>query len=331
MTITVIENPQFPEIQNDSSSRPAGISAFLRVKNGEDYLESAIRSHIDCFDEIVAVFNNCTDKTPDILSQLSVEFGEKLRVFNYIPEVYPPGSNNHSVEPASSPHSLVHYYNFTLAQTRYSVVTKLDDDHIALKAPLEKLCQKIRNHGCKLPEVWCFSGLNLARRKDGTLGIPMADPISGNGDIGFFTPTSKTVFIHDHRFERFNNGGIPRRFCGFLYWHMKYLKNDAGFANYELKKYPDSRYQKKKAKFQTSTILPLPLFRAQILRKQGIMSTITSRLNPKFRLRVERDAAVALNFPHVSLRDAILETSPDFAEQILHLNSEHEAKETSIS
>ncbi len=317
MTTIVVENPQVDYGRISDPSRPAGISAFLRVKNGADFVEAAIRSHIHQFDEIVAVFNDCSDATPDILTKLAIEFGERLRVIHYVPKVFPPGSSDHAAEPKDSPHSLVHYYNFSLAQTRFSTVTKLDDDHIALDAPLNQICRQIRVYDCRLPEMWCFSGLNLARKVDGSLGIPMAFPISGSGDIGFFTPTRSTRFRHDRRFERFHRGGISRRFVGFLYWHMKYLKCDEGFVNYDLMGNPESRYHKKRLKFDASEVLPLPAFRSRIRYQHGPLSGFASRLNAKFRLKVERDLAVAESFPQASLEDAIVEESPEFAELIL--------------
>ena len=289
----------------------------MRVKNGADYVEPAIRSHVRHFDEIVTVFNGCTDATPEILARLAVEFPETLRVFDYRPEVFPPGSPKHATEPADSQHSLVHYSNFALAQTTYSAVTKLDDDHIALDAPLEEMCRRIRARDCRLTSIWCFSGLNLARMAEGGLGVPMADPISGSGDIGFFTPTQATRFRHDSRFERFDRGGIPREFSGFLYWHMKYLKCASGFANYDLDYYPESRFHRKKKDFEASEILSLPTFRSRIQRRPGIIRAIASRLNAKLRLKAERDGAVAESFPQSSLEDAIAETSPEFVNQIL--------------
>lgn len=317
MSINIVENPQVQLSRIVDPPRSTGISAFLRVKNGADYVEPAIRSHIRHFDEIVAVFNGCADATPDILARLAMEFGEQLRVFDYRPEVFPPGSPKHAAEPAESPHSLVHYSNFALAQTRYSAVTKLDDDHIALDASLEAMCRRIRARDCRLTAFWSFSGLNLAHMVDGSLGIPMVDPISGSGDIGFFTPTPATRFRHDSRFERFDRGGISREFAGFLYWHMKYLKSAAGFANYDLEQYPESRFHRKKLEFEASEILPLPVFRSRLLRRRGIIRGIVSRLDAKRRLKAERDYAVAENFPQSSLEEAIAETSPDFAEQIL--------------
>ena len=318
MTINIVDSPRFELGQIHEPSRPEGISAFLRVKNGADYLELTIRSHIRHFDEIVAVFNGCTDATPDILASLAVEYGEKLRVFNYVPDVFPPGSPDHVGTSADSPHSLVHYSNFALAQTRYSTVTKLDDDHIALDTPLDETCRKIRDRGCTLQDIWCFSGLNLARAADGSLGVPMADPVSGAGDIGFFTPSQATRFRHDPRFERFDRGGMSVRFSGFLYWHMKYLKRAAGFANYDLAKYPKSRFHRKKKKFEGSKILPLQEFRSRIGHRRGIIRGVASRFNTKLRLKIERDIAVAECFPHSSLEEAIAETSPSFAELMLH-------------
>ncbi|MCY4558091.1 MAG: glycosyl transferase [Chloroflexi bacterium] len=318
MTINTVHNPQFELGQICEPSRPEGISAFLRIKNGADYLELAIRSHIRHFDEIVAVYNGCTDATPDILASLAAEFGERLRVFNYVPEVFPPGSPDHAEASADSPHSLVHYSNFALAQTRYSTVTKLDDDHIALDTPLDETCRQIRVRGCRLQDIWCFSGLNLARAADGSLAVPMADPISGSGDIGFFTPSHATQFRHDPRFERFDRGGMSLRFSGFLYWHVKYLKRAAGFANYDLPKYPRSRFHRKKLKFEASEVLPLQEFRSRISHRRGIIKEVASRFNAKLRMKVERDVAVAECFPHFSLEEAIAETSPTFAELILH-------------
>ncbi len=317
MTVNIVENPKVRLERIGNPSRAPGISAFLRVKNGADYIESAIRSHIYHFDEIVAVFNGCTDDTPDILARLSLEFRGRLRIFDYRPEVFPPGSPKHATESASSPHSLVHYSNFALAQTRYKVVTKLDDDHIALDIPLEAICRRIRACDYKLATVWCFSGLNLARMGNGSIGIPVADPISGTGDIGFFTPTWATRFRHDSRFERFDYGDIPRKFTGFLYWHMKYLKSADVFANYDLEKYPNSRFHKKKSKFETSEIIPLSMFRSQIQCKYGAIKRIFSRLNAKLRLKVERDCAAVESFPQRTLEDAITETCPKFAKIIL--------------
>ena len=94
-------------------------------------------------------------------------------------------------------------------------------------------------------EIACFSGLNLARDEAGALGILRREPFSGSGDIGIFPITPATHFIHDRRFEVLRTGGLRRRFHSFVYWHLKYLKPEFGFANYDLKQNPNSRYARR--------------------------------------------------------------------------------------
>lgn len=229
--------------------RRPGISAFMRIRNGAAFLEATIRSHIDAFDEVVAVYNQCTDATPDILARLAGEFGPKLGVWHYADRVHPPGSAGHAAEPADSPHSLVNYYNFALSRTRFSHATKLDDDHLAIAPGLDALVRGVRA-GRFGSEMSCFSGFNLARDAGERLGIAAPEPFSGSGDIGVFPVSPDTFFTHDRRFERFHGGGLRRRFRGFVYWHLKYLKPDLGFANYELAGNPDSRYARRLAGLQ---------------------------------------------------------------------------------
>lgn len=229
------------------SGRKPGISAFMRIRDGAFSLEAAIRSHIEHFDEIVAVHNRSTDATPEILARLQQEYGEKLRVFHYLPPVFPPGSEGHAKEPANSPLSLVNYYNFALTRTRFAHVTKLDDDHVAMGAATTRLVADVRAGSAANGEMACFSGLNLARDQQGRAGILRREPYSGSGDIGIFPVTPETYFVHDRRFELLQLPGMRRRFHSFVYWHLKYLKPEFGFANYDLKDNPDSRYNKRLA------------------------------------------------------------------------------------
>jgi hypothetical protein len=227
------------------ADRRPGISAFMRIRDGAFSLEAAIRSHINHFDEIVAVHNRSTDATADILARLATEFGPKLRVFHYLPDVHPPGSAGHAREPAHSPHSLVNYYNFALCQTRFSHATKLDDDHIAMAAATSRLVADVRARRAAVGELACFSGVNLARDRAGKVGVLRHEPFAGNGDHWIFPVSGQTYFVWDRRFEKLQHPGMCRRFHAIAYWHLKYLKPDFGFANYELAKNPHSRYAKR--------------------------------------------------------------------------------------
>jgi hypothetical protein len=271
--------------------RAPGISAFMRIRNGADFLETTIRSHIDHFDEIVAVYNQCTDATPDILRRLAGEYGPKLRVIHYLPQVFPPGSDGHRNEPPTSPRSLVTYYNFALARTRFSVATKLDDDHLGMRDRLAAMTGTIRRE--KPAHMVCFSGFNLADDGGGRCGILATEPFSGTGDIGFFPVSRETYFAHDRRFERFHRGALRRTFGGFVYWHLKFLKPEFGFAVYrgaDGQLLP--RYQRKRDEFAASH----PLIGFAELRRQApawVAPLAPLPVPDRLRFRIDRWQALA--------------------------------------
>lgn len=216
----------------DIAGRQPGISAFMRIRNGADFLEATIRSHIDQVDEVVAVHNRCTDTTPTILARLAQEYGPKLRIIDYADPAHPPGSEGHAREPENSPASFVNMSNLALARTTRSVVMKLDDDHLAMPDRFKALATKVRRRLDTLDEAICFSGINLARGPDGKLAIPAAEPMVGTGDHYFLRLRADSFFVHDPRFERFRH--VERRTFGDItYWHLKYLKPGLGFANHE--------------------------------------------------------------------------------------------------
>ena len=229
------------------AQRTPGISAFMRIRNGAAFLEATIRSHIPFVDEIVAVHNQCTDATPDILARLQAEFGpDKIRVFHYATRVFPPGSTGHAIEPADSPASFVNMSNFALTRTRRRVAMKLDDDHLAMPERMGAIARDIRDASYRLDRVVCFSGINLGRDEGGRCGVLAAEPLAGAGDHFFFEVSERTRFIHDRRFEDFDHAGKPRVFADLAYWHLKYLKPDLGFGNREVDGGGNPRFARKR-------------------------------------------------------------------------------------
>lgn len=292
-----------------TGGRRPGVSAFMRIKNGADWLELSIRSHMAFFDEIVAVYNQCTDATPEILMRLQHEYGkDKLRVIHYVDEVYPPGSDGHAVTEPTSPHSLVNYYNFSLASTKFQYATKLDDDHLAIHDATREITTRLRSGDADPDTMYCFSGLNLFRQSDGVMGVLASDPVSGGGDIGFFRVTPETYFVHDRRFERFQRGNARRRFSGYLYWHLKFLKRDMGFGNYELEKNPNSRYAKRQAALTSREITALQPPELASHCTNGLLLKLASLVSEKQRLLADRNQAIAKTFPDETVEEAILRT-----------------------
>lgn len=302
-----------------AGQREPGISAFMRIRNGAAFLEATIRSHIAHFDEIVAVHNRCTDATPDILARLAGEFGGKLRVVHYADPVHPPGSDGHANTAPDDSASMVNYSNVAMARTRFRTVTKLDDDHLALDADLAGTVAMLRQKGGAGDTLFGFSGLNLWRGVDqnGPLSVMAADPVSGGGDIGFFDVREDRIFTHDTRFERTPRAGLKRRFCGYLYWHLKYLKPGLGFANYDLEANPGSRFGRKRQKVrQSGAITSLDELARTIAPSPG--RRIAGMVDDKRRFVVARDAALGSRFAGQDVAEAVRASiRPDLAATIL--------------
>src|SRR5947207_7983507 len=121
--VEIVEHPSFRIEDFDRSKKKPGVSAIVRLKNEEDYLELALASIAPFFDEIVIVYNGCTDRTPEIVERFAAS-DKRVRAFHYVPEVFPPGSDMHRRLPADHVNSLVHYYNFALSKASYRVCAK---------------------------------------------------------------------------------------------------------------------------------------------------------------------------------------------------------------
>lgn len=292
--------------------RLPGISIFMRVRNGADFLEVAIRSHADAVDEIVAVHNQCTDGSDKILHRLAAELGPKLRVIHYPGRVFPPGSEGHSREAADSPASFVNMSNFALAQTRHTVAMKLDDDHVAIDDRFARLAARVSSNAFRLNETLCFSGINLARDANGTVGVPAHEPLVGTGDHFLFEVRPDTFFRHDPRFEHFHHADT-RVFGDITYWHLKYLKAGLGFANYEMDEGPNPRFERKKKRLMENRKL---LTVAELAARQPAWAGLARHLPlpEKTRLKLARAQALRIDPPaldRAALGSALGETHDD--------------------
>lgn len=210
-----------------TTSRKPGISGFMRLKNEEQFVEASIESVIDSLDELIIVHNGCTDRTPEIVESCRLRHPNRIRIFEYKPRVFPPGSVQHLQEPMGSPHSLVNYYNYALAKTTRKVAVKIDGDEIYLRGPFKQLADEIRAEKCSTPIG--ISGLNLWDAK-GEVSINANHPVMASLDKGFFTVSPRTFFVHDRHYELFTFAF--ERSAGIFFYHVKGMKKDRGVGNY---------------------------------------------------------------------------------------------------
>ena len=219
-----------------SIPRKPGISAYMRIKDEEEFVDLAIRSHLEFYDEIIAVYNGCTDNTEKVLLELREQYPEKIKVYHYLPEVHPLDSEAHRRTPTDSVHSMANYSNYALSKTTFSVAVKLDGDHLAIAQNLAPLVETIRRDiYAGKQKIYTFSGVNLIRKSGAVMvGGWERCPFSGQGEI-MYHPVGEDIAFHQNEFfegmKRPASRQMEREYQGIMYFHLKHLKKDFGYAN----------------------------------------------------------------------------------------------------
>jgi cellulose synthase/poly-beta-1,6-N-acetylglucosamine synthase-like glycosyltransferase len=208
--IEIVSNPTFRPEDSSAARKKPGVSAIVRLRNEAKDLEAVMNSTLDFFDEFVIVYNQCSDRTPDIVEQLANREPQRVKAYHYLPEVFPQGSQPHRRLPPNHASSLVHYSNFALSKVSYRVCVKWDGDMIAAPEPLGRVMDQLRSlksgslswwwSPWKLG-YWWFSGVNLWDR-DGQIYVVKLWPRSGGSrDVGFWPAGRWQVFNHHKQVE----------------------------------------------------------------------------------------------------------------------------------
>lgn len=253
--------------------RAQGISAIMRIRNGEEFLRIAIESHLPYVDEIVACYNQCTDNTESILNELALFYPGKVRPIKYLPHVHPILSQEHRNTPTESVHSIANYYNFALSQARFNYALKLDDDHLAIDTNLAGAVKKVRRSiHLNQKKLFVFSGLNLIRSGK-NIGVFSSECLVGSGDHMFFPVCEKIYFRQEVRTEIFHF--VPPKFekeyVGLLYMHLKYCKKTHGLHNLNAS---DA------VEFQNKINLPDNLIPFEVFRRKDHLDKFIDEINP---------------------------------------------------
>jgi glycosyltransferase involved in cell wall biosynthesis len=201
----------------------------MRVRDEEQFLALAIESHLPLLDELVIVYNACTDRTPEIAEEYARRYPDKVKAIHYEPEAYSYGTDEFVTLPPESPHSLVNYYNFTLCHTTRRFAMKVDGDHVIIPGRLDPLVSIIRRpwrhplyHLPKFRSILGFSGINIWD-KDGRFFVNTKEPFTEFH--GVFPVSAKTWFKHDPRWEYLECRHLRhRQTCRFSFYHLKFVK-----------------------------------------------------------------------------------------------------------
>lgn len=131
-------------------NRKPGISGMMRVKDDAEFIEDCVSSCIDALDELVIVYNDCSDNSPQIIRSVAEKFPDKIRVYNYEPKILCGALTKSQYErakslPDDSVELLSNYYNYALSRTTRTHVMKIDADQIYFTSLLKGLCDRIRS------------------------------------------------------------------------------------------------------------------------------------------------------------------------------------------
>lgn len=129
-----------------------GVSGIMRVKNDAEFIEASIDSCIDALDELVIVYNDCSDNSPELIYKKQKQYPDKIKVYEYKHKIYSVNLTKEEYEyakslPSDSPHLLCSYYNFALSKVTCQYAMKIDADQIYFSDKLKEWCDAYRNIG----------------------------------------------------------------------------------------------------------------------------------------------------------------------------------------
>lgn len=231
--------------------RLPGISGFMRLKNEAAFLDRAIRTHLDGLDELIILYNDCTDETPEICRRWERQYPDKIKVVEYEPRVVPIGTQESiSIDPRS-PHCIANYYNFALSLTNREIAIKIDGDHHVVTNRFSRMCSSVRRK-LKRRERYPIYGLNITEhegeiviynyydyspRFEGDRSNKKGPPPFTSGDHAFYY-VDDTCWHTVDPIEGFEVMDLSNRLrferapMTYAFFHLKGMKDDRGTGSW---------------------------------------------------------------------------------------------------
>lgn len=129
-----------------------GVSGILRCKNDGMFIERCIESCIDALDELVIVYNDCTDNSEAEIKKMAAKYPDKIKWYEYPHCIYGMNITKEEYEmakelPEDSPNLFSTYSNFALSKVTTEYALKIDADQVYFIDQLKKWCDFVR--GCE--------------------------------------------------------------------------------------------------------------------------------------------------------------------------------------
>ena len=140
-----------------------GVSGIMRVRNDSDFIELCVESCITALDELIIVYNDCCDNSPEVIEKVRKKYPHKIKVYEYPYKVYGIGLTKELFSyanslPDDSPHLLANYYNFALSKVSYQYAVKIDADQLYFEERLKFWCDVYKKKIIINYSVYSFIG-----------------------------------------------------------------------------------------------------------------------------------------------------------------------------
>lgn len=121
--------------QCENASRRPGLSGIMRAHNEARFIGACIDCVIDVLDELVVVYNDCSDNTESILKEKVRQYGERLKIYPYHHKVLfsnlAPEEYEYAVSlPEDSPELFCTQCNYALDRTNFQYAVIIDPDQL---------------------------------------------------------------------------------------------------------------------------------------------------------------------------------------------------------
>lgn len=111
-----------------AKDREPGLSAMIRLKDESEHIRQSLDSIVSWFDEIIICLQPCADDTPEIVKAYE---SDKIKIYEYPFESQPNGPC-HDSHDEGSVYDRSYFYNWSLAKTTKTHVSKWDGDMVAM-------------------------------------------------------------------------------------------------------------------------------------------------------------------------------------------------------
>lgn len=140
-----------------------GVSGLMRVKDDAHFIENCVETCIDALDELIIVYNDCSDDSPAVIEKVRQKYPDKIKVFPYEHHILSLNLSKEEYEqvkslPSDDPRLLCNYYNFALSKVNYRYAVKIDADQMYFSEKLKEWCDFYRNRDLNVNVVSVFIG-----------------------------------------------------------------------------------------------------------------------------------------------------------------------------